>query len=200
MNWQNYYNKTQDSPADPTLKLALSLVGSDLPKIAIDCGCGAGRNVAFLRSQGFEVFAFDKDECAIKICSERFNEDQAAHFSCDSFLTFEYPQAALVIASFSLFFCPANEFERSWESIRSAVIPGGVFYGTFLGPRDSWALEGSANAGALPVIFHAANEVKALFDGFEIEEFDERDFDGKTASGAEKHWNTFSVIARKNLA
>lgn len=199
MSWRPYYEKTQNHPPDPTLEFAQSRVSADLPKIAIDCGCGAGRNTELLRKRDFEVFAFDLDDEAITICSKRFEKDSGAHFTIDSFQSFEYPRASLTVASYSLFFCPAEEFDESWQRIRSSLISGGVFYGTFLGPKDSWAIGGGAQNGTLPVISHTENEVRTLFDGFEIEGFDERNFDSKTVNGSEKHWHTYSVIAKRNL-
>lgn len=199
ISWQPYYEKTQNRSPDTTLEFAQSRVSGDLPKIAIDCGCGAGRNTELLRKCGFEVFAFDPDEEAITIYSKRFEKDSDAHFTIDSFQSFEYPQASLIVASYSLFFCPAEDFDESWRRIRASLIPGGVFYGTFLGTKDSWAIDGGIQNGTLPVISHAENEVRNLFEGFEIERFDERDFDGKTANGSEKHWHIYSIIAKRNL-
>ncbi len=197
MSWQPYYEKTRNRPSDPVLDFAQSRVCPDLPRIAIDCGCGAGRNAEFLRGCGFEVHGFDPDPEAIQICSTRFGGDAEAHFSCDSFFSFDYPQASLVVAAFSLFFCPADEFAPSWDKIVASIVPGGVFYGTFLGPNDTWA----KNAGTINqnrgVISHTFEEVQSLFSGFEIEGIDTRDFDGTTAVGNEKHWHTYSVIARR---
>lgn len=39
--------------------LAAKLV--DGPRIAVDCGCGAGSDIAFLRSEGFVVYTFDTE-------------------------------------------------------------------------------------------------------------------------------------------
>ena len=44
--------------------------------------------------------------------------------------------------------------------------------------------------------FHTEDQVRALFDGFEIESFHEQEEDGSSASGP-KHWHRFTVIARK---
>ena len=67
----------------------------------------------------------------------------------------------------------------------------GRFAGNFFGLNDSWA-------GNKEMTFHSAEEVRKLFRNFEIEVFDERDEDGSTASGEEKHWHVYSVIAKKN--
>ncbi|EOW9498940.1 SAM-dependent methyltransferase, partial [Vibrio cholerae] len=41
------------------------------------------------------------------------------------------------------------------------------------------------------------SEVKALFSGFEIVRFFERDEKAKTSLGRMKHWHTYSVVAVK---
>ncbi|MBL4679703.1 MAG: class I SAM-dependent methyltransferase [Pseudomonadales bacterium] len=141
-HWQPFYEKTKERPADPIMGFARSRVASKLEKIAIDCGCGAGRNSEYLRNKGFEVHGFDPDNEAIEICKKQFQDDDKAHFSCDSFSTFKYPSASLVVASMSLFFCPALEFDASWKRITESLSVGGVFCGSFLGPNDSWAKTG----------------------------------------------------------
>jgi 2-polyprenyl-3-methyl-5-hydroxy-6-metoxy-1,4-benzoquinol methylase len=49
------------------LVYAVSLIGNE--KIAVDCGCGAGSDIAYLRNEGFTVYAFDIEEASIKICT-----------------------------------------------------------------------------------------------------------------------------------
>ena len=201
MSWKPYYEETEDRPPDPTLQFAQRRPDKALPRVAIDCGCGAGRNADYLRTLGFEVFGFDPDLDAIEICRSRFEDDDAAHFECDSFLSYEYPQASLTFAGLSLFFCPADEFRDSWQKMLGSVLPGGVFCGTFLGPNDTWAITGDVfGNGARPVISHSADEVRGFFEGFDIEGFDERNFDGATAIGAQKHWHYFNVTAKRRPA
>ena len=43
----------------------------------------------------------------------------------------------------------------------------------------------------------ARGEVDDLLGGYEIEQLIEIDEDGPTATGADKHWHLFHVVARK---
>ncbi len=52
-----YYDSTANREIREDLRLAIGLV--DNYKVAIDCGCGAGSDIAFLRANGFTVHAFD---------------------------------------------------------------------------------------------------------------------------------------------
>ena len=67
---------------------------------------------------------------------------------------------------------------------------GGWFAGHFFGVRDEWV-------GSTDMTFHTASQVKALLRAFEVEFFEEKEWDGKTASGKGKHWHVLSVVARK---
>ncbi len=46
--------------------------------------------------------------------------------------------------------------------------------------------------------FLSKEEVKELFNGFEIIQFNEIEKDGLTGIGKKKHWHIIEVIARKN--
>ncbi|MFG6179606.1 hypothetical protein ACGTN6_20395 [Halomonas sp. THAF12] len=63
-----YYERSLGVDVYPHLKTALELVDPLLPKIAVDVGCGAGRDAFYLVGCGFAVYAFDKSEAAIARC------------------------------------------------------------------------------------------------------------------------------------
>lgn len=52
----------------PILEKALGYF-RNLPLVAIDCGCGAGNESAYLLSKGFNVHAFDISIDAQKVCT-----------------------------------------------------------------------------------------------------------------------------------
>ena len=100
------------------------------------------------------------------------------------------PDADLVFASFSLPFCRPAAFPGLWKRLRSSLRPGGRFAGElFFGDRDSWASDAD-------MTFQDARAAKELFDGLEVESFEEEEEDGE-AFDAPKHWHVFHVIARE---
>ena len=133
-----YFEATGDRETRDDLRLAVRLVGGN--KVAIDCGCGSGSDVVFLRSHDFFVHAFDIEEESINRCRIRFKGDSAVLLSQNSFNTFKYPNASLIVADASLFFCPEQEFSEVWGKITDALLPKGIFFGSFLGPEDTMAL------------------------------------------------------------
>ncbi|MBL4740919.1 MAG: hypothetical protein JKY12_07980 [Sneathiella sp.] len=80
-----YFEATSNRETREDLKLAVKLVGE--PKIAIDCGCGAGSDVAYLRANGFLVHAFDIEQDAIIRCQKRFGNDDTVQLTQASFST-----------------------------------------------------------------------------------------------------------------
>lgn len=77
-----------------------------------------------------------------------------------------------------------------WARVVSSVRPGGRFSGQLFGIRDGWAANPS-------LTFHDARQARALFDGLELERFDEEEREGQLVTGEAKHWHVFHVVARK---
>ena len=166
----------------------------------MDCGCGAGRGTDSLLRKGFSVHAFDPEADAIAVCRDRFAGEARLTLAQAGFGDFAYPPASLVVAINSLFFCPPEEFRRGWSAMVGCLVPGGVFFGTFVGPNDAWAdpdfvLEEDPD---LEVLIHSEAEIDVLLRGFDILERDVKDYDGETALGSKKHWHLISVVARKS--
>ncbi|HHF3197605.1 TPA: class I SAM-dependent methyltransferase [Vibrio diabolicus] len=190
--WNEYYQKILNQPHRPNVENAVNLLKLE-NKVALDIRCGIGRDSHFLLEHGFNVHAFDSHEDAVKTCLTRFEGHKRFSISQCCFTEFDYPQCRLVIANASLFFCPEESFEQVWTKIDSALQPGGIFCGDFLGVKDSWvASEMHPNITAL-----TKKEVESLFEDYELISLNERDEDGTTVVGSPKHWHMFSVTARK---
>lgn len=191
-----YFAATADRETRDDLKLAVSLVKGN--KIAIDCGCGAGSDIAFLRSHDFFVHAFDIEEESITRCRSRFKGDNQVLLSKNSFNTFKYPDASLIVADASLFFCPKQEFRDVWGKITDALLPKGIFSGSFLGPEDTMAGPDYNRTPYWPeILVTTKEEVKNLFFNYKIESFTEHKKSGKTPDGQQHQWHIFSVVATK---
>jgi hypothetical protein len=76
-----------------------------------------------------------------------------------------------------------------WRRVRGAIRPGGRFAGELLGDRDTWAPEDDTSAFTI-------DRARALFEGFELEGFEEEEEDGEACSGP-KHWHVFHAVARR---
>ena len=185
--WGRYYDATGDKPRD-TLLAALG--GFASPGLAVDLGCGAGRDTLELLRWGWRVVAIDSEPEAIRRLRASTGDDERLETQVARYEEAELPSCDLLNASWSLPFCPPGVFGVVWERIVDALRPGGRFCGQLFGERDEWATEDD-------MTFHTREEAEALFGDFELERFDELEEDGKTALGTPKHWHVFNIVARK---
>ena len=189
--WRQFYRKSITKPHLPRTECVVELNESDC-YVAIDCGCGTGSDIAHLASLGYQTHGFDINTDAISICTQRFKNEPLVTISQAAFENFEYPTTGAILAYSSLFFAEPDCFSKTWLSITSTLVIGGVFIGDFMGEQDSWA--GTYRTSTAPLTKHQVTE---LFMNFEIINFYERKEFGKTSLGKIKKWHTFSVIAVK---
>ena len=175
--------------------LSFAVEQLDTRGTAVDCGCGAGSDIAYLAGLGFTVHAFDFDADAVDRCRARFINRQDVLVSEATFTSFDYPSSVLLVADASLFFCPRIECDEAWRKIASSLLPGGIFSGSFLGERDSQATGQNYWNQALPL---SESEVRNLFLDFQILRWNEHEADGFDPQGEACHWHIYSVVARKN--
>lgn len=193
MSEQIYHERSLEVEVYPHLKTALELIDPLLPKVAVDVGCGAGRDALFLVDRGFTVYAFDKSEAAIASLMGRGRSSERLLPQVCSFENYEYPKSSLVNACSSLFFCKPELFSRTWDGISQSLVSGGVFCGHFMGPDDSWAKLGRGD-----LTIHTRSALEELFGGsYEIIDVCEHNSEGVTLVGRKKHWHTYSVVAQK---
>ncbi|MGO2511888.1 class I SAM-dependent methyltransferase [Marinomonas polaris] len=189
--WRKFYDKALSQSHLKRTEFTISLNESNL-KVAIDCGCGVGNDIAYLENQGYQVYGFDINPDSIALCRNRFQSKSQVSISQSSFEKYDYPKAGIVIANSSLFFADPTHFESVWKKIESSLGSGGVFAGDFMGINDSWALFYRSPTTSL-----TAAQIETLFANFDIVRFCEREEDGLTSLGKIKHWHTFSVVAVK---
>src|SRR5690606_22832859 len=77
-----------------------------------------------------------------------------------------------------------------WEGIVRSMRRGGLFTGHFFGPRDDWASK--------RLSIHTQDQLLRQFECWTLLEFNEHEYDGKTAVGHAKHWHLFEVVARRS--
>jgi SAM-dependent methyltransferase len=191
--WAAYYDKLRERPPRRTLITALDRFGPGATgSLAVDLGCGDGRDVIEMLSRGWRVVAVDAEPEALRQLQAR--PLPPGHDLTPIQARFEdvpLPLGlSLVNSSFAMPLCEPEAFNRLWERIREALPSDGRFGGQWYGPRDSWN-------GRPGMTFVSREEALALLDGLELEMFEEEEDDGVTPRGNAKHWHIFHIVARK---
>jgi len=160
--------------------------------LAVDLGCGDGRDTVELLRRHWRVIAVDGEPEAITRLRRRQDIDRTyleTRVQRFEDLTLP-PDVDLINASFCLPFCPPEHFPDLWEEIVIALRPGGRFCGHLFGHRDSWAIYSDLN-------HHSRSQVEQLLAPFSIELLDEEEHPGQTALGEDKHWHLYNIVARE---
>ena len=188
--WQNYYEQTKNRPPSKLLIKALPFV--IYKHSALDLGSGALKDSKYLLQEGFkELWAIDKEPIKKELLQDI--DEQKFHFIQTSFDQFKFPlnKFDLINASYSIPFNQSDSSQSLWKSIVTSLVSGGIFTGQMFGVHDEWNMIGNT------MTFYTADGVRELFKDFEIIDFEEEEKDGTTASGKNKHWHVFHIIARK---
>lgn len=195
-DWPGYFDAVAGSGPRETLLRALEIFASpidpDAPPLAVDLGCGEGRDTQHLLDLGWRVLAIDGHADAIRRIREvrRLAEHPRLTLLELPFESVEQlPACDLLSSSFSLPFCAPEHFARLWSELTAALKPGAIFAGQFFGDRDDWA--------PLPDrTHHTRAQALEQLEGFDIDTFNEEERDGEDASGTPKHWHVFHIVAK----
>jgi tellurite methyltransferase len=189
-DWKAYYDAVTDRPPRKTILTALAAFKQ--PGIAIDLGCGDGRDTIEILRQDWTVLAIDKEAGAITrlLARPNFNPLQLTT-QVISFEKLQFPkQIDLINASFSLPFCSTDAFPSLWNQIFNSLVTGGRFCGHLFGERDSWVDSGLINT-------FTRSQIETLLKPYAIELLEEEEHPGKTPLGEDRYWHVFHIVARK---
>ncbi|KAM3095644.1 class I SAM-dependent methyltransferase [Phormidesmis sp. 146-12] len=194
-NWATYYQAVEGRPPRETLLKALASFAAgpfDYPRLAVDLGCGDGRDTVELLHRGWRVLAIDGEQKAFDRLLTRPDLNRGLlQTQLMRFETLTLPRSVdLINASFCLPFCPPASFPDLWQTIVTSLNPGGRFCGQLFGDRDSWTIYPNRT-------HHTRQQVEVLLQSLEVEWLDEEEHPGVTAIGEEKHWHIFHIVACK---
>jgi SAM-dependent methyltransferase len=191
--WSEYYDKLRDRPPRRTLVAALDAFGEvSAESLAIDLGCGDGRDIVEILRRGWSVVAVDAEPQALAKLAER-DLPGAEKITPIVARMEDVPLPLglkLVNSSFAMPLCEPERFHELWARIVEALPAGGRFSGQWYGPHDSWV-------GRPGITFLERDAALTLLDGCDVEMFEEEEADSTTPRGKPKHWHIFHIVARK---
>jgi SAM-dependent methyltransferase len=189
-DFKDYYEGVKGRPPRPTLVRAAEAFAE--PGFAVDLGCGDGRDTVELLRRGWRVLAIDSSEEGVARLRRRDGmlENRALTARVARIEDADWPEAALINASFVLPLLEPEGFARCWTRIGGRMKSGGRFAGQLYGPKDGWA-------GRPGMTFHDRDAVLRLVSDFAVELLDETETDEPTARGKPKHWHVFHLVLRK---
>jgi len=194
-SWASYYRKTSARPPRETLLFALDAfdaeLGPDDRRLAVDLGCGNGRDTIELVRRGWHVLAIDAEQAAIDALTARKDLPEGARIDtlAARFEAVELPECDLVNSGFALpLVAPAN-FPDLWDGMLAALRPGGRISCQLYGDRDSWV-------GDPSITFFSRPAIDALLNPLDVEYFREEEDDSTTPRGKPKHWHVFHIVAK----
>jgi len=194
-DWPSYYQKTGDRPPRETLLFALDRFDAEpaaAPRLAVDLGCGSGRDTIEILRRGWRVLAIDAEPAAIEKLIGRDDLPAGAALTGQvaRFADANWPQCDLINSSFALPLMPPDEFAAVWTRMIGSLKPGGRVACQLFGPRDSWA-------GGEGMSFHDRPAVDGLLADLDVEMCREEEDDSTTVRGEAKHWHIFHIVARQ---
>ncbi len=189
-NFENYYKTTINKPPSKLIQnfFAFEYSNNLTNKKAVDLGCGTGADTQFLLSKGFEVTAIDNQEQVKEILKNKGINTKKLNIQIGDFSKIEIPNSNLILANMSLFFVTEN-FNSFIQNLLTKVNKNGFFVANFLGVEDEWARSKTAVQ---------KDELLNYFKDFKMFYFSEEKYYKKTASGINKFWHIYSIIAQKN--
>jgi SAM-dependent methyltransferase len=189
------FEVTAERPAWPTVRRAIELFAAESPprpRLAVDLGCGAGRDARELLGAGWRVIAIDRERAAIDVveAATAASLRVALEGRVADLAEIEVPPCDLVNASLSLPFLPPAAFWATWERIVAALPVGGRIAAMLFGDRDQSAADASMTCPS-------PAEIRARLGSFEIEHWDDREEDTQTALGEPHHFHLVELVARR---
>lgn len=173
--WQRYYDQTSifDDPNDDLERAFESFKNEGKSQgLALDLGCGAGIDSAFLAKNNWQVIAMDADPVAEIYLGKKVPKEfqSLVTYRHSTFEAYPFSEKVdLVNAHSSLMYCSTKDFDSVMKRLLNSIAPGGRFAGQFQGLKPG----AKSDADSKRITLKSKEELLELFRGFDIESFEE---------------------------
>jgi tellurite methyltransferase len=199
----SYYQMLENAKAGPSRLMlkTLTLVDADqalagkvTDALAVDLGCGTGKDTAELLRRNWRVLAIDFSQAGVDTLLQRPEASQykdKLETRVASFGDTSWSDATLVVALLSLPYGPAETFDSVWQTVVSSLVPGGYFVGQLFGP-DHYK-------GMNHIVRRSRSQVDTMLAGLEVLHLEEIN-QAVEHEGETTHYHYFEIIAHKPIA
>lgn len=192
-----YYQMLEAAKAGPAALLLKTLAfieadraaGDTSTRLAVDLGCGTGKDTVELLRRDWKVLAIDYSQAGVDALLQRPEATQykdKLETRVASFSDTSWSDATLVAALLALPYGPADSFDAVWQAIRASLLPGGYFVGQLFGPNHY--------KGMNHIVRRTRSEVEAMLAGMEVIHLEELSLE-QTHEGETVYYNYFEIIA-----
>ena len=194
-HWPDYYAVTAERTAWATTQQAADAFGPvdpAEPPLAVDLGCGAGRDARELLRRGWRVIAVDKTPAGLERLRDLTPPDQQERLETRvaDLAEYEIPACDLVNANLILPFLPNDAYAATWGRIRDALGPGGRVSAMVFGDRDGFADDPDMTCPS-------PDQIRGFLDGLSIEHWVDEEEDKETALGEPHHFHLIEIVATR---
>ncbi len=177
--WSDYYDFSKNAPPHEhtwsSVRVFEDKFSKQAKKLAIDLGCGEGRDTFFFAERGFDVLAIDNDEDGIRRLQASSHYDpKKIEVRLQDFESIEeLPQADFINAMLSIEFLEKPKLMMLWSKMLKALKPGGVISGTLFGEKFPDELRFLNHTFSVQTDFDdgsslSFDEFSKLFEGIEL--------------------------------
>jgi tellurite methyltransferase len=195
-SWRDYNTAGAKNGPRPRLFKTLDRFFATRQGVALDLGCGGGRDTRELLTRGWRVDSVDDDEDAIELTLKMKTDFENLIVTKSSFENIELKQGYydLINASYSLPFCHPKAFPSFWQKVKKSLKPDGLISCEFFGINDSWAMHPTHGTS---MTFLDKATIENISKDLRLEFLKEEQYEGTSFSGALKNWHVFIYIASK---
>ncbi len=200
-HWARYYEVSVERPAWQTVRFAIDRFREEdaaanaapsRQRLAVDLGCGAGRDTRELLRAGWRVLAIDREPRAREVLEAATEPELRSRLEVrvEDLATAAIPECDLVNASVSLPFLPGPAFEDAWQRVLAALRPGARLSAMLFGDRDESASDPETTC-------LSPDRIEADLADFDIEMWAVKEEDSQTALGDPHHLHLVELVARR---
>ena len=108
-------------------------------KLALDLGCGSGRDSIYLLERGWRVISIDTSETALNVLESKANTNNKSWLETKKLVTkkmniedYDFPEKAHLIVAHDVFpYCNPEKIRSLWTRIHASIEDNGYLVGTF---------------------------------------------------------------------